>query len=717
MLAAFQNLSLKAKIPAFVIGSMAAVGIGVGSLATLLAGQSLDNEVSHKLQAIAEEKAQAVTSYLASLEQDIKTLATSEMTSNALMAFENGWHELGSNVEYRLQQAYISNNRYPTGEKEKLDAASAANSYNTTHAQYHPWFREFLYERGYYDIFLFDREGNLIYSVFKELDYATNLENGKYKGTDLGNAYRAARDIPVGETAFFDFEPYAPSHGAPAAFLSTPVTQANGNHVGVLVFQMPIDRLNAVAGNAVGMGESGRTFLVGADNLLRTDIPSTETSEILAQSYDNAAASAALGGESGTIAVDHDGLQFHAGFAPLNFGGANYAAIAEQLSDEALSGVSAMSWNLAFATTGLIAVFGVIGLALARSITNPINQVAEDTQALAAGDLVRSIRATERVDEVGQIAKALDVFKENALASKHQEEAQKQKDIEAQEVRRRETLAMADQFERQIGEVANAVVSANVELERSAQELTASSEKTMTQISAVASASDQSSVGADAIAAAINELSAASREIAQQIEATSSATRDAVDKTQTADEQVKTLVECADKIGEIVAIISEIAEQTNLLALNATIEAARAGAAGSGFAVVASEVKNLASQTASATDDIAQQVKAIQSATGDTVSSIQKIRATIESVDTSSSTVAAAVQEQSVTVDEITRNVQEAASSSGDVSARCAEMSSVAELNDETVQKVGSSVQEIKRQGDDLKTKVDVFLSQIRSEK
>lgn len=711
----FRDLSLKVKIPACIVGAVIAVAISTGSLATYFAGVSLFDEVDSKLGAVAVEKAAGVSRYLSSLEQDIKTVATSEMTVAALHAFENGWRGLGAEPKARLRQDYITANPFPTGEKDKLVSASSTNSYNEAHGRYHPWFHQFLQERGYYDIFLFDRSGNLIYTVFKELDYATNLEQGQYKDTDLGNAYRASKEAQAGQVHYFDFKPYAPSHGAPAAFLGTPITDASGGNVGVLVFQMPIDRLNQVAEKTAGLSGSGNTFLVGEDRLLRSDLASTAESEILTMVYDNEAVEAGLAGETGVTTIVADGEHFHAAYVPVEFHGTTYVVVAQELTATVMSGVKELTWKLLIVTAILIAAFALFGYWIARSITSPIDHAVDDMQSLAAGILERPVQGLDRLDEVGDIAKALEIFKTNALAAKQSEAEQERRDLAAKEQRRQDVLALADQFEKQIGEVANAVVQANVQLSQSAQDLTQSSGRANQQISAVSAATAESTIGAESIASAIGQLNAASREIAQQIEATSSATRDAVNRTQSADAQVNTLVECADKIGEIVALISEIAEQTNLLALNATIEAARAGQAGSGFTVVASEVKNLAQQTAAATDDIARQVKAIQGATGDTVTSIREIRSTIESVDNSSSTVAAAVQEQSVTVDEITRTVNDAANSSADVSERCTDMSDAAAQTGLSVASVTMAADNLKQHGDSLKSKVDSFLSQVRN--
>lgn len=530
------QLPISIKVPATIIGSVVAVAITTGVLSVYMSSVKFSEEAQARLSAVAAEKSASVERYLASLDQDIATVATNRQTLNALNAFQAAWQAIGSNQEQKLQRAYIEDNPHPLGEKEKLDAAPVTNAYNAAHADFHPWFRQFLYERGYYDIFLFNNDGDLIYSVFKELDYATNLESGKYKNSDLGNAFRAARDGNPKDLHFFDFEPYAPSHGAPAAFLSTSIQDSKGNDAGVLVFQMPIDELNAAAGNAIGLGETGDTYLVGEDFLLRSDAAQTEENDILQTSFENAASRAALAGESGQLNVEIDGAGYFVGYAPLKFHNAQFAMIAKQSSDEALAAVGNMIKQLMIEAIILIAVFAALGLAMARSITRPMNAVIASMDGIAAGNLDQPIQGSNRTDEVGQIAQALEVFKSNAIESKRLETEQKQKDEDATALRRSQTLRLADAFEKQIGEVAKTLSSATNQLEQDAIELANASQETNSQIAGVSSTSETSAIGADAIANATSEMSTASREIAQQVQATSTATRQAAETTQMADE-------------------------------------------------------------------------------------------------------------------------------------------------------------------------------------
>ena len=250
----FGGVRIAFKLPLIIVGAAIVAAAAVGISSYMNGSAELSESSTSKLTAVHDARTAELERYLHSIEQDMRFVAASPLTLSALDAFVEGWGLLGNNQTEVLQRIYIENNPHPTGQKENLDAGLDGSFYSSAHASYHPWFRTFLRERGYYDIFLFDLDGNLVYTVFKELDYATNLNADQWKDTDLGNAFRAARESgQAGEQFFFDFKPYAPSHDAPASFISTPLFDQNGTTKGVLVFQMPIDRLNAVMQVSAGM--------------------------------------------------------------------------------------------------------------------------------------------------------------------------------------------------------------------------------------------------------------------------------------------------------------------------------------------------------------------------------------------------------------------------------------------------------------------------------
>jgi methyl-accepting chemotaxis protein len=266
------------------------------------------------------------------------------------------------------------------------------------------------------------------------------------------------------------------------------------------------------------------------------------------------------------------------------------------------------------------------------------------------------------------------------------------------------------QMANRVKDVVGIVASAASEMEASAQSMTATAEETNRQSTAVAAASEQAATNVQTVASAAEELSASIREIQQQMTTSARIAQQAVEQVDKTDVTVTGLVQAADKIGEVVNLISDIASQTNLLALNATIEAARAGEAGKGFAVVASEVKNLANQTAKATEEIGQQIAAMQTATGESVQAIRGIGETIKQISEVTTTVASAVEEQGAATQEISRNVQQAAAGTQEVSSNITGVSQAATQTGTAAGQVLNAARELAQQGQQLNTEIDGFL-------
>ena len=330
MFGVFSRLKISVKLPLIIISLLLTGSIIQGGFAALSEKESLLHAEDTKLEALSISRREALTNYLESIEQDLSALAENDYVRRALFDFTTGWNELGGNQTGTLQKLYITDNPHPTGSKEELDHAPDGSIYSMVHAKYHPWFRHFLRLRDYYDIFLFDPDGNLVYTVFKELDYATNMNTGRWKDTDLANAFRTAKDAGAGKQVFFDFKPYAPSHGAPASFIAQPVMDDHGRLAGVLVFQMPIARIDHVMQVQAGMGESGETYLVGSDYLMRSDSRFSKESTILKTRVDGETVRAALRGETGVkIVPDYLGVPVISAYTPIEFKGTTWAVMAE----------------------------------------------------------------------------------------------------------------------------------------------------------------------------------------------------------------------------------------------------------------------------------------------------------------------------------------------------------------------------------------------------
>jgi methyl-accepting chemotaxis protein len=405
------QMTLAKKLPLAVVGLSTCVAASMGLVGYFTAEAELRAEEAYRLEATLAGRHTELEHYLESIEQDLHFVASNPTTVQAVKDFTDAWQQLDDNPTEQLQRLYIEDNPHPTGQKENLDAADDDSAYSRLHAQYHPWFRKFLRERGYYDVFLFDTEGDLVYSVFKELDYATNLLHGQWRDTDLGNAFRAARDNPVADSeSFFDFRPYEPSHGAPASFISTPVLDWQGEFIGALVFQMPIDRLDEVLQAAAGMGDTGETFIVGEDYLRRSGSRFSDESLILKQKVENTAVQRALGGDSGVIDLTDDTQEaMVAAYQPLDFVGTRWAMLGQVTAAELNAPIAHLRVRFLISGLVLAAICGAVGIFVSRAVTRPLSAITAAVDDLVAGKTDR-VPGTERADEIGDLAKAFSSF-------------------------------------------------------------------------------------------------------------------------------------------------------------------------------------------------------------------------------------------------------------------------------------------------------------------
>jgi methyl-accepting chemotaxis protein len=357
----------------------------------------------------------------------------------------------------------------------------------------------------------------------------------------------------------------------------------------------------------------------------------------------------------------------------------------------------------------------VIAVFVGRSIVAPIAGMTEAMGRIAAGHDDVEIPDSSGGDELGAMARAVEVFKRNTLGRAQLDLSERQRQTQAAQERQRVMAALAESFEQTIGQIVNTVASAATEMQASAQSMASTAEEASRQASAVSAASADAYGNARTVAEEGEQLTQSIVEIGQRVERSSFIAAKAVEDARRTDATVEGLTKAADKIGEVVSLIQSIAGQTNLLALNATIEAARAGAAGKGFAVVASEVKTLASQTAKATGEIATQIAAIQSVTGEAVSAIRVIGATIDHMNDISTEIAAAVEEQSAVARDIAGHVRQVADKTEEVSGNISGMSNASTDVGSAASQVLNASQELSRLSERLRAEVGGFLAGIRA--
>ncbi len=530
-----------------------------------------------------------------------------------------------------LQHQYISANPAETGAKDSLDAAPGDHAYNRSHGKYHGVFRNYLNHFGYYDIFLIDPDsGEIIYSVFKEVDYTTSLLTGPYAQTNFGDVFRKVRKATAPDAStLVDFDFYTPSYGAPASFIGAPIFDGNRLE-GVLIFQMPVDEINRIMTGEQkwrenGLGQTGETFLVGRDRKLRSlsrsflEQPQEFATGVvragLAQEFaDNITrlgttilalplvdefVKTAFKKEQGTQ-ENHNylGRDVLAAFAQLDIEGLDWVLVAEIEKSEALAASGSLALSIFF--WGVLVLIGAMVLALlfANSMIKPINQVNDALADINSGqgDLTQRLAVHGR-DEVADLAGLFNAFISSIAA------------IVAR------VIDQAQQLQRSAGSVndrCRTMQEFSADLDEVAANTTASCEQLLGGMRQAGQRSAQSSNSMNSIAGATEELATSMKVIAKTMTESQGQTEQAAIKFSEIQSAAEMLNKAAGDIGQVVDFIEKIAEQTRLLALNATIEASRAGDAGRGFSVVAGEVKDLANQASSAVDNIRERIESVQ---------------------------------------------------------------------------------------------------------
>ena len=676
----------------------------VAFVSQMEAGTALEQQAYNQLDAVKKIKKSQVEALLERTRLDITALGNADFVYEAFEA---------------LRVYHVKMNTPPDGAYDV-----STEEYNQIWEDYGTPLAKFAKSYGYDELYMIcTSHGHVMYTALKGPELGTNIgldPNGPYNTSPLNELWKKIRES--GKVEVVDFTPYEPNDNKYTGFMGAPIHNPSGKMIGLVAFRIPTAPLEAIANERSGMGETGDTYLVGLKDgvtSLRTSVPgmlSKNPNLQLGYELESEYINQAMAGETGVgHFIDTSGNGIIASYIPIEFEGVKWAAISKIDESEAFSAVSTLQFQILIMAAIGAALIAVAGLFIAKSVANPIIGMTSSMGVLADGNLEVDIPSREREDEIGDMAAAVQVFKDNALEVKRLEAEQKANEERQARERREMMLSMADSFENSVGGVVNTVSSAATEMQSSATALSSTAEETSKQSTAVAAASEQAATNVQTVASASEELSSSISEISRQVAQSTQISSTAVAEVESANQQVQGLADSSQKIGEVVALITDIADQTNLLALNATIEAARAGEAGKGFAVVASEVKNLANQTAKATEEISSQIGGIQGATKDAVTAIASIGSIITQMNEIASTIASAVEEQGAATQEIARNVEQASAGTTEVSSNIASVQAAAGETGSSASQLLGAANELSIQSETLRSEVDKFLSNIRN--
>jgi len=451
------SLPIARKLPLALLGSALLVSVGVGVASYMIGSEALRHSAETNLVTLASERAAAVSTYLSAVEDDLVATSRSEATVQALRDFGGAWLQFKTDPSAEVRQLYVDGNPDKT-DLSALETLGTTGSYDVTHTRFHKGFRDQIAARGYRDLYLFDPKGVLIYSVNKQADFGTSFAaGGPLADSGLGQAFREAAGLEdPSAIAFTDFAPYAAAGEQPASFFAKPVFNAQGRMVGVLAIQLPSERLDAVIGSRTGLGASGEVLVVGPDGLLRSDSIFTEGNDALATAFaapvlDEALAGTPANGE--TTAYRARAMLVAA--APIATHGEPWAAVAVMATDEVLAPVANMRNMMLLIGAGLLAVVAAAGLMFSRTITRPITRLTGTMQQLAEGNLELDVPGGARADELGAMARAVEVFRENGRRVHQLTEAEAAQALASQEARAR----MMTTLQRAFGDVVDAAVA------------------------------------------------------------------------------------------------------------------------------------------------------------------------------------------------------------------------------------------------------------------
>ena len=711
---------LSARLPAMTVGLALLSATAMGGFSWYTARSGLMDAAHERLQLAAAARRDGIELVADRMQADFLAVAAHpQIVSNfpdLIETLDPAKPETAAVIEaFRAPQTVEA--------RVALDGAGMASMYGRRHVKVQEVARKLIAQPGYADLMFLDESGRIAYTTTKGADFAKPISDDTLARTALARLVERLKSADSNAVLFEDFAAY-PVDGAPAAFIGRAMTKrANvamgtaqaAERIGFIVMRVTPTLFDQTLAKRTGLGETGQILAAGADGLLRSNPPLNPTVKAgsgLAP-LGIAAEQLKAGGSVGFTAADGPHM---AAVSPLTVLGAPWTVIAEQSQADAIDAVRALSRTLIL--TGLFVLLGtaVLGLLLARSIVAPLGALTRALKALADRQSLADVPGSKRRDEIGDIARAVVTIRDMSLEDAAQQlQTTEAARLREEQSRRAMLKELADGFEQSVGGIVQGLTGAVAALQDASGTMRVAVAGTSQRSTSVAGAAQQTSDNVNAVAAAAEELGATVQEIGRQVEQAAGMSATAVGEARRAEQTMADLAAAATRIGDVVGMVSTIAGQTNLLALNATIEAARAGEAGRGFAVVAAEVKDLATQTARATEEIGRQVEAIQTVARDAAGAIQGVAGQIEAMSHVSTSIAAAVDQQGVTTQDIVRSMGQASTGTGMMTADIAEVARVAGDAGQAAASVAQASDALAARSEQLRAEVAQFLRNVRA--
>lgn len=453
------SITIAKKLPIVVVSAALLVGAGVGFVSYQVSRSTVNSLTQQRLSTIASIRAETLSGLLEKMSGELLKSASDPNVVSNVTELRKTWEQAakgvsgadGANPTSYLQEGFIDNSPFSEDERYLANTAKQFTNYDFAHSRIHPELSTQAVNAGYKDILMLSPDGVVVYSVFKKRDFATKIE----AGSALDSLLKKAEASKSGEVVFTDFAPYEHYANTPASFMGTKITNENGDFVGVLVFGVPYQTIAKFISLKKGLGETGEILLIGADKLLRVDSSRTEENDVFKGSFDTPSIDKALAGEPAqSITINGHNDQVHVETVPVGFADVKWAMVASQDTAELFQPVVKMRNMMLIVGAIMLAIAVVGGLFFTRTVTNAISRLTKTMRALADGDLDVEVRGTQGKDELGEMARAVEVFRENGIKVEQMTEAEK----EASASRAIERQNMMRELQSAFGDVVAAAV-------------------------------------------------------------------------------------------------------------------------------------------------------------------------------------------------------------------------------------------------------------------